>query len=560
MMKKTLTILASAFVAAAACLADEGSDKGYDALAADGYRYYLPVHTNLIKGKVMGETGKYGSVRYEDVAWLRNAFLERAHFANRGGEETFMTKASNTLEAVKAMTNDCSEIRDGKLGHLPPKPIIKNPDYELDIFPEFLPADCELSTAIRRIDAADNSLDHPSISTNTNPELGAHIITNSWFEFRRFKTTNTISRTGRDNVVNIHTNIYDTSEYTNCVYISTNEWSAEDFCFKDKMPEMDRYSEKTNAPNFMRNLGDIISKYAITNRYGWMKQASNMGGVENSGVVREILRWRSESEFDYEMSGSDPYYKETSDTDTVTNSSANAYYHVESRHSYDSVTWVNYRYDDYDGQWKDASTTTQSSESKSSYQYAPESVEWWINTHVLAKEYEELDQKPPLKKMKVWGYSKVHQHCSVAGTYTSSASNGLANVSTSIVRNVRFMIPMGETSEFVADTNVSQWVYAKLTISDMESRLKNAKGEVSEVPSAVAFKKYVGDIIPVPYGNTIRQSSDGDDPSTVNSRSVDIVHFALVSIMAVYTVTEYEWETALDHWEDGTTSSKGGGQ
>lgn len=47
------------------------------------YKYSIPCMTNNIKGVVMGPKGDYAQVRSEDIAWINEAFLERAYFCNK---------------------------------------------------------------------------------------------------------------------------------------------------------------------------------------------------------------------------------------------------------------------------------------------------------------------------------------------------------------------------------------------------------------------------------------------------------------------------------------------
>ena len=54
------------------------------------YYYTLPKTTNIV-GRVMGESGDYGLVRYEDAAWIAEAWAERIAL---GGEYEVQTNAA----------------------------------------------------------------------------------------------------------------------------------------------------------------------------------------------------------------------------------------------------------------------------------------------------------------------------------------------------------------------------------------------------------------------------------------------------------------------------------
>lgn len=53
---------------------------------ANDYVFARPAVTNAIHGLVMGDTGDYGTMRYEDVAFLKEAFSERAALGNAFGK------------------------------------------------------------------------------------------------------------------------------------------------------------------------------------------------------------------------------------------------------------------------------------------------------------------------------------------------------------------------------------------------------------------------------------------------------------------------------------------
>ena len=64
--------------------------------SADDYVFAMPTLTNNVKGLVMGDSGDYGNVRYEDVAFLREAFAERVAIASG---------SINTNDLERARTN-----------------------------------------------------------------------------------------------------------------------------------------------------------------------------------------------------------------------------------------------------------------------------------------------------------------------------------------------------------------------------------------------------------------------------------------------------------------------
>lgn len=70
MMKLTVTLLSCA-----CCLAIEAAVSPYQ--TASDYVFQPPALTNLIRGVVIGDEGGYGTMRYEDIAFLNEAIFER---------------------------------------------------------------------------------------------------------------------------------------------------------------------------------------------------------------------------------------------------------------------------------------------------------------------------------------------------------------------------------------------------------------------------------------------------------------------------------------------------
>lgn len=94
-MKKTLTILAA--IIAAFCGAAVSPLTGSD------FRL-TSVNTNLISGRLMGDTGDYALMRYEDIAFLNEAFRERYMLLSglfaRGNSFDSFTNSRDTVEST----------------------------------------------------------------------------------------------------------------------------------------------------------------------------------------------------------------------------------------------------------------------------------------------------------------------------------------------------------------------------------------------------------------------------------------------------------------------------
>lgn len=172
-MKRFLSILA-------ACLGCAGVSGATSPLAtASDYVYAKPAISNAIKGVIMSQSGDYSTMRYEDIAFLREALAER-NFLFGGSTNVYLTYLSHPYYAGEYAFNGTesplSSVRDfsynGMAKGLSPKSsLLQNPCV--------VPADSSNAFDIARFNMFPGGLGNLGDNAFTNATVSTVAFSNS---------------------------------------------------------------------------------------------------------------------------------------------------------------------------------------------------------------------------------------------------------------------------------------------------------------------------------------------------------------------------------------------
>lgn len=204
---------------------------------ADDYVFTKPAFSNAIKGVVMGETGDYGTIRYEDIAFLNEAFTELDLTRWSG-----LTSNSFVNEVEYERSNSIPKSVEIKKGS---SHVYFNPD-------PFLFNAEDISTHPRMV-LLTNQVEKFLFSASTN--LYA-------------MSANTIEQVMTNGTVNVWTNSWPNRPFSSNTVVRTsrtNTISLADFCMNDHVVTFHdiEKSYRANNLNGPYSISKITNLYAI---------------------------------------------------------------------------------------------------------------------------------------------------------------------------------------------------------------------------------------------------------------------------------------------------------
>lgn len=235
--------------------------------SASDYAFTHPAVTNAIRGIVLGDTGGYATLRYEDVAFLLEAETERDYL-------TRQSVSSNQFAEVSTSTNTVLKT-----------PQITSRNIQLEpILARFLATNCEVSTSARIVTLT-NVYPIGSWSSPTNVYPGA---------------TNYICQVMTNGVTDVYTNTL--PQFASNILVRatvTNQTSYADFCMSSHVTTLkeDAKVRRGNGGNVALFTGPY-SKSQMREYFGLirsMRRKVPTGGGSNLAETDNAIRISSGS-------------------------------------------------------------------------------------------------------------------------------------------------------------------------------------------------------------------------------------------------------------------------
>lgn len=235
---------------------------------ADAYTFTRPAVTNAVKGLVMGDAGDYGVMRYEDIAWLDEAAMERRYLSSRNGS------------SPQSITNDLDNVRTNTAQNL----------YQIGSHNTVLPIshmiapECELSEQIR-------VMRHANGTDNTTNQ---YVVWHWSLATNRYSfATNFITQVMTNGQVNVFTNMvwynptFTSNNIPEQVTSSTNRIETADFCTVSNLITFAEDKEFVRH-RMLTEEYSIRGPYArapVTNLYGIIRRMNRTVPIEASASV-----------------------------------------------------------------------------------------------------------------------------------------------------------------------------------------------------------------------------------------------------------------------------------
>lgn len=523
------------------------------------YKFFIPVHSNLVKGVVMGDAGDYGNVRYEDVAWLRNAFEERRQAMSE--MKAPYTRATNELHEtinshVNSLTNfivsnEVASIISGGVYKSRLQPMITRPEYT------FFGDDAE-------VNAESVVFAHPSnqfstatrlINTNYVPSAGYMAYSN-----RVGQVTNILER----EIIRANGTAF-VNTYTNVYYVGSNIWyyshivtnrspQMADFCFKDYQREGVRWD---NGSHTSRIPFEVINKFSITNMYGFLKDATNIGRIES--LVVDSSEWeRTDSEYEHDVhsfSGDDntPPWTNTHETNKVTIvSNSLPRVSVESSLSESGGYQTLYSLNLNDNWVKYSEGGSDITEFSSKKTDAGRCV-IRLRTHITTNAYEEIDRLLPIEKVVCFAMARIEYVRSSSSSVTANNEYLDDSTSTNVSEYLEVMIPIGDASSIHVPNNPNkitstEFVCLEIEVNDFQNKMTDAMASFLNGLPAV-YKGVPQYMYAMPSPQDVPTGNDPGNPSRKRAYNYDSMITMYCQVTDIYGAFFYNFETTLNHWK-----------
>lgn len=509
---------------------------GVETFKADKYKYFIPVNTNYIKGVVMGENGDYSSVRYEDIAWLRNALTERYWWLSRNirtaSFEDNAYRKFNTETNLAWKNKHCSALT------------IQNPTRL------FSQDGLEINWGGLGTVVFSNPLNEYSHSSRMI-ETGHVISTEMTYSNVTYTVVTNLTRQ-LDTRVSVVTNTYRSSSNVYYTVETTNELRVTDFCFEDV--EMERvFFDVGEFYSFV--VGDVMSKYIITNLFGWLKNAGDIGVVQELQVAKTIhtytdTRYSSRQSRDVTkyrnrdpITTEDPYKEsETNYTYTVTNFPIVV--EIGNTAHQDKNEFWGYSKDDDDQLQLDMSSIYESS-SKSANKTTVGKTYFYIKTPVTTNEYALLKNRLPIDSLKCYALVSTTVSKMVDSSWSESSDNNSHSTNESVSATERYMIPIGDTNDVYIPNGHNEGgnICFKLAAESLGDKMKETISsttnrvsvEYRTFPSFTLHRE--GEVTPLDSSHDCHKYYDDDANNG-----------ARVKVEKIYGLFFYDFETKLEHW------------